>query len=209
MGKERYGDSPPHPVRGRRTLGLAREKRGAARFLSSVCRQQPLWVFMAMAVLMVGCRNFMEDPYFKVEESGLNWVFIRHYNLRATPVQRVSVRLDGSGIATVRDGASLLVTNPFATNHGDPNWNDCRENRITIPRDDVRSLFQMLVDAGLFEKRDRGGGVSTNEAIFVSANIQGKTCGSEDDILLCDPELAENLKSIVQMFYQPRPNPRR
>ncbi|MDD4102988.1 MAG: hypothetical protein PHU80_10225, partial [Kiritimatiellae bacterium] len=133
-------------------------------------------IAIAAATVICGCVSFFDNPFFKVKESGLNWVFIRHYNLRATPVQRVSVRLDGNGMVTVRDGTSILVTNPFAASHNDSNWNDFREQRITIPLDDVMPLFQMLVDAGLFKERRKGDSANTNEAIFVSANIQGKTC---------------------------------
>ena len=45
---------------------------------------------------------------------------IRHYNYRVKPIQR-GRPLDGTGIVTVREGGSLLVTNPFASNHNDPN----------------------------------------------------------------------------------------
>jgi len=160
--------------------------------------------FAATAILC-GCVNFFDNPFFTVKESGLNWVFIRHYNFRTTPIQRVSVRVDGNGLVTVREGTSALVTNPFAASHTDPNWNDLREQRITIPREDVVPLYQMLVDAGLFKERRKGESSSTNEAIFVSANIQCKTCGSEDDVYGSDPDLAEHLKNVVLMFYQPQP----
>jgi hypothetical protein len=159
-----------------------------------------------MAVTVIcGCVSFFDNPFFTVKESGLNWVFIRNYNFRTTPMHRVSVRVDGNGLVTVREGTSILVTNPFAAGHTDETWNDLREKRITIPRDEVIPLFQMLVDAGLFKERRRGDSTNTNEAIFVSANIQGKTCGSEDDIYGSDPELAEHLKNVIMMFYRPQP----
>lgn len=163
---------------------------------------------LASATVICGCVSFFDNPFFTVKESGLNWVFIRNYNLRASPIHRVSVRVDGNGLVTVRDGTSVLVTNPFAASHTDASWNDLREQRITIPREDVMPLFQMLVDAGLFKERRKGDSANTNEAIFVSANIQGKTCGSEDDIYGSDPELAEHLKNVVMMFYRPQPRKR-
>lgn len=170
-------------------------------------RALPLF-FLAILTLC-GCVNFFENPYFAVKESGLNWISIRHYNYRTTPVQRVSLRLDGNGNVTVREGSSMLVTNPFAANHDDPNWNDVNETRITLPRENMTRLFQSLVDQGLFVERRKGDSVNTNEAIFVSANIQNKTCGSSDDVYGSDPELAEHLKNVVLMFYHPQPKRRR
>jgi hypothetical protein len=161
------------------------------------------------ALACYGCVNLVDNPHFAVKESGLNWVSIRHYNYRAQPIQRVDMRLDGSGIVTMREGASLLVTNPFAANNVDPNWNDIVESRITIPREEMTRIFQMLVDQGLFEERRKGDSINTNEAIFVSANIQSKTCGSEHDVFGSDPDLAEHLKNMVLMFYHPQPKRRR
>ena len=170
-------------------------------------------IFPGLSVLaflaFCGCANFIDNPYFEVKESGLNWVSIRHYNYRSTPMQRVSVRLDGNGIVTVREGRSMLVTNPFAAGHTDPTWNDAAETRITIPREDMNRLFQRLIDEGLFVERRKGDSTNTNEAIFVSANIQNKTCGSEDDLYGSSPELAEHLKNVVLMFHHPQPRRRR
>ncbi len=164
-------------------------------------------LLLGVAVIC-GCQGIM-NPFFKVKDSGLNWISIRHYNYRTTPVQRVNVRIDGNGIVTVRDGTSKLVSNPFAKKTEDSSWNDWSETRITIPHEEVVPLFQMLVDQGLFKDRRKGDSVNTNEAIFVSANIECKTCGSEDDIFGSDPELAESLKNVVLMFYHPQPKRRR
>lgn len=167
-------------------------------------------LFLA-TVVFCGCEHFIFSPYFTVEESGLNWVSIRHYNYKATPMQRVSVRIDGNGIVTVREGSSILVTNPFASSSQDANWGDIRETRLTLTREEIVPLFQMLVDKGLFKERiknDKLVGV-TNEAIFVSSNIGGKACGSDDDVFAIDPDLAEHLKMVMLMFYHPQPKHRR
>ncbi len=158
-----------------------------------------------VSAIFCGCESLINNPFFTVKESGLNWISIRHYNFRTIPVQRVNVRIDGNGIVTVREGSSMLVTNPFAKKSDDLTWNDIRESRIALSREEVVPLFQMLVDRGLFKDRKKGDSVNTNEAIFVSANIESKTCGTEDDIWSCDPELAEHLKSVVLMFYHPQP----
>jgi len=166
----------------------------------------PIFILLLVGVVcwLAGCALFIDNPYFDVKESGLNWVVIRHYNMRLKPIHRVSIRVDGSGLVTVREGTSLLVTNPFAASHQDPNWNDCRESRVTLPPDEVQPIFQMLVDAGLFEERGKGKSSNTNEAIFVTANIQNKTTGSEHDVFGSDPDFAEQLKNVVMMFYRPQ-----
>jgi hypothetical protein len=172
-------------------------------------RTVPHIIILLSASLFCGCQSFLDNPFFTVKDSGLNWVSIRHYNYKTVPIQRVSVRLDGNGMVTVREGASMLVNNPFAASSDSQNWNDIRETRITLPREEMAPLFQMLVDRGLFKERFKSDSVSSNEAIFVSANIQCKTCGSEDDIYGSDPELAEHLKNVVMMFYHPQPKNRR
>ena len=164
---------------------------------------------LLLTATLCGCLSYFENPFFQVKESGLNWVSIRQYNYRTEPVQRVSVRIDGNGIVTVREGSSMLVTDPFAKDHTSPNWHDVIESRVTIQRDEVTRLFQALVDEGLFKERRKGDSVNTNEAIFVSSNIQGKTCSGPDDIFGSDPDLAEHLKNIVLMFHRPQPKKRR
>lgn len=166
-------------------------------------------IFLLSAAVFCGCQSFVFSPYFKVKESGLNWICIRHYSYTSKPIQRVSVRIDGQGMVTVREGTSLLVTNPFAADSTDPRWQDIRETRTTLSSKEIVPLFQMLVDRGLFKERVKGDTVSTNEAIFVTANIEGKTCGSEDDIFTIDTELAEHLKMVMLMFYHPQPKQRR
>ena len=161
--------------------------------------------------MFCGCETYLFSPYFTVKGSALNWVSIRHYNYKTTPIQRVNVRIDGSGMVTVREGSSLLVSNAFAAKSTDDAWSDIRETRITLTAEEIVPLFQMLVDKGLFKERIKGTGKSamTNEAIFVSANIDSKTCGSEDDIYALDPDLADHLKMVVMMFYHPQPKQRR
>ena len=164
---------------------------------------------LLFTVAFCGCSSFLENPYFKVEESGLNWVSIRHYNYRTTPIQRVNIRIDGNGFVSVTEGTSMLVTHPFAAKHTETTWNDSYESRITIQREEATLLFQALVDQGLFKERRKGDSVNTNEAVFVSANIKGKTCGNQDDVFGSDPDLAEHLKNVVLMFYRPQPRQRR
>jgi hypothetical protein len=163
-------------------------------------------------VLFAGCRwnSGMNEPYFKVEQSALNWVEIRHYETEGRK-QRVRLRIDGNGIVTVRDGTSALVSNSFAANTKNESWEDIRENRITISEEDTGLIFQSLVNAGIFEKPEKIPFISdvptlsTNETslVYVSANINNKTVGSSAPV--AKPELLEQLKLVVLTFYKPQP----
>jgi hypothetical protein len=145
----------------------------------------------------------MEDPFFTVKESGLNWVEIRHYTI-SSKTHRVRVRIDGSGIVTVREGTSPLVGNPFASDVNNERWEDIRERRLTIPREEAQFLFQTMVDNGLFVKQEKPDEeMLKKEAVYVSANVQCKTTSSSDPVT--DPELLDHLKLVVQMFYHPTP----
>ena len=162
---------------------------------------------IAALVLFTGCESYFENPYFAVEESGLNWLSIRYYNYRKKPIQKINLRIDGNGIITVKSGTSPLVSNPFAAQMNESGWSDIYQTQTVIPREDVVPIYQMLVDSGLFVERDRSKtSVITNEAIFVSANIQNKTTGfADDDIFATDPELGEHLRNIIMMYYRPKP----
>lgn len=157
-----------------------------------------------LAAALAGCQNTMENPFFGVKESGLNWVEIRQYTV-GTRTQRVRVRIDGSGIVTIREGTSPLVGNPYANDAANAQWADIRESRVTIPREEAALLMQTLVDRGLFVKQDKpkDDDKKQGEYLYASANIQCKTAGSRDPVT--DPDLIEHLKMIVMMFYHPTP----
>lgn len=165
---------------------------------------------LGVALLVTGCRYVHEDPNFEVNDSALNWIEIHYANYRRLPLRRVRLKIDGNGFVDLREGTSALVSNSFAANSADENWHDMRQQRLHIEPDVARNLFQRLVDAGLFEERWRmGSAVNTNEAIFVYANFNNHTTGSHDDVFTTDPDLAENLKNTVMMFYHPSPRRRR
>ncbi len=164
---------------------------------------KPLLLLGLAAALVSGCATFWENPYFTVKESGLNWVEIRQYAI-GTRTQRIRVRIDGNGIVTVREGTSPLVGNPFAADVNNSRWDDIRESRITIPREEAQLLFQTMVDRGLFVKQEKPDKEAPDkEAVYVSANVQCKTTSSSDPVT--DPELLDHLKMVVMMFYHPTP----
>lgn len=166
----------------------------------------------SLIVVFTGCiwHSGINEPYFKVESSNLNWVEIRQYETVGLK-RRIRLRIEGNGIVTVKDGTSALVGNSFAANNKSDSWEDIREKRITISEEDTNRIFQSLVDAGLFETYeaipfiDEKPKPSTNETsfVYVAANINNKTTGSADPI--GKPDLLEQLKVVILTFYQPQP----
>jgi len=166
---------------------------------------------VSLASLVSGCLYHFENPYFTVKESGLNWVVIRQLYVTGNR-QHINLRIDGNGMVVLKEGTSPLIINSFASNTQSEHWDDIRDHRFTLPPEDVNSIFQNLVNSGLFVKRTKSlfsGAASTNETsfVFVSANIQNKTAGSPDPIT--DPELLDALKMTVRQFYHPRPAQRK
>ncbi len=161
---------------------------------------------LIMGILLLGgCTAFVtENPYFTVKDSGLNWVEIRQYDMKGSN-RRVHVRIDGNGFVQVREGTSQQVSNAFAKQYDNAEWNDVRMSRVTISREDAQTIFQQLVDAGLFvkERPDQPKPDLSKQAVFVSANIQNKMTSSPEAV--ADPRLLEQLRLAVLMFYHPQP----
>jgi len=163
-------------------------------------------ILAAGVALLTGCSSFFENPYFTAKPSGLNWVEIGQYEVMGRR-HNIRLRMDGNGLVTVRDGTSSLVGNAFAHNVNSEQWADIRERRITLSEDEINMIFQRLINAGLFVKREKSlfsGSHATNETsfVYVAANIQNKTTGYPDPVT--DPDLLEELKTTVLLFYQPQ-----
>lgn len=162
-------------------------------------------IFIALTTLLIisGCMHPMENPYFTVKPSGLNWLEIRRYNV-SEQTRRVRVRIAGNGVVTVREGTSPLVGNPFAYDTSHASWADIRETNLNIPPDEALFLFQSLVDYGLFDRQEKPREEHfKSDLYYFSANIQNKTASSSDPVT--DPELIERMNMIVRMFYRPTP----
>ena len=158
-------------------------------------------------MFLAGCLHHWENPYFTVKPSGLNVVTIRQYYTtgRLTGLH-VNLRIAGDGMVVVREGASALVSNSFASDPKGGNWGDIRVHRFTIPEEDANRVFQVLVNNGLFVKHKFSPEkVDTNETamMYVSAKIQHKAIDVPQPVT--DPELLETLKTTVMMFHTPRP----
>ena len=162
--------------------------------------------FFAVAFLAAisGCAGLLDDPYaLNVSVNPLNWVEIHYYNARREPISRTSVRISGGGRVEVKSGTSRLVSDSFAKDFSDKNWDDVQSVQVDVDKNHVRDIFQMLVNAGLFDREKNGQGTdkpSPGRFIAVRAAMDGKMFSEPMNIFEKSPELAELLLSVVQEF---------
>lgn len=156
-------------------------------------------LILTALVLANGCFDpFYNEPYFKVEDSGLNWLEI--YNKQVTGKHLVRVRIDGSGIVNIREGTSPLVGDAFAKDNTNERWADIRDYQLTIPREEALNIFQGLVNNGLFLEQKKSEDSPDNDIIMAFGNIENHTIYST----IYEPGLYEHLKSLVLLFNRPR-----
>ncbi len=162
--------------------------------------------WLLVLALVGGCGLFWDDPYVHVTTSPLNWVEIHYYNATRDPIRRTTVRVTGSGVVETRNGTSRLVSDSFAKNFKSAEWGDVREHRYTVSPEHVQSVFQDIVNAGLFD-RDKVGTKtkypSAGRLLGVRAAIDNKTYSEQVNVFEEDPELAERLYNMVLEFNRP------
>ena len=160
------------------------------------------WMLLPL-LLLGGCGLFWDDPYVTVTTTPLNWCEIHYYNATRDPVQRVKVRINGAGFVESQSGTSRLVSDSFAKNYQDASWEDIEERRFTVDPEHVRTLFQSLVNQGLFDKDKMFASTrypSPGRFIAVRAAMDNKTFSEPNNLFEDDPELAERLYNIVLEF---------
>ncbi len=149
--------------------------------------------------LLNGCFDpFYHNPYFAVEDSGLNWLEI--YSKQASGKKLTRVRIDGSGIVKTTTGTSPLVGDAFARDNTHEQWEDVRDDQITIPREEALKILQGLVNNGLFLEQKKTDESPEDDIIMAFGNIQNHTVYAT----IYDAELHEHLKSLVLLFNRPR-----
>lgn len=158
---------------------------------------------VAATAWLSGCGPFWVDPYITVKESQLNWVKITYYRYDREPVRRTSVYLNGAGYVEVRKGVSELVSNDFAKNNTDANWEKIKTQRFDVDPKHINDIFQNLVNYGVLdaEKHFRGSKKKDfKKFIGVKANISNYSYAEPDNIFETDPDLAEQLMDVVGEF---------
>ena len=167
----------------------------------------PLVAFLILAVLnFSGCGLFWDDPYVAVTTTPLNWCEIHYYNATREPVRRVSVRVTGAGFVDVKSGTSRRVSDSFAKSMDDETWNDYRVRQYNVDPEQVREVFQTLVNAGLFDRDKMFTSTkypSQGRFLAVRAAIDNKTYSEVKNLFEEDPELAERLYNVVLEFNRP------
>lgn len=156
-------------------------------------------ISITVLTLISGCFDpFYNNPYFAVEDSALNWLEI--YNKQASSKKLTRVRIDGSGIVKIKTGTSPLVGDAFAKDSTNAQWEDIRNDQITIPRDESVRIFQGLVNNGLFLEQKKNDDSPEDDIIMAFGNIGNHTVYST----IYDADLHEHLKSLILLFNRPR-----
>jgi len=121
-------------------------------------------MLFAVAVLLLGgCASMsrkweeMHRVRFKVDLSALDYVqFNRRLVKKGQKPVDVNIELDGSGLLQCRVGRSVRVQNDFWQSPEGGSWQDLRSDRVALSREETSSIYQRLVDAGVFDKvRDK------------------------------------------------------
>ena len=156
-------------------------------------------IILTTLTLINGCVDpFYQNPYFQVEESGLNWLEI--YNKEVSSKKLVRVRIDGGGVVNIREGTSPLVGDAFAKDIKNKRWEDIRNHQLTIPSDEANRIYQGLINNGLFTEQKKNDDSPENDIIMAFGNIDNHTVYST----IYDADLHEHLKSLVLLFNRPR-----
>lgn len=165
-------------------------------------------LFLALALAaLAGCGLIWDDPYVTVTTSSLNWIEIHYYNANHDPIRRESVRVNGTGLVETKAGTSRRVSDSFAKNFSDANWNDFATQQYTVDPDHVREVLQDLVNAGLLDRDKilrKTRQPSKGRFIAVRAAIDNKTYSEPVNMFEEDPELAEQLYNFVREFRRTR-----
>ena len=163
-----------------------------------------LLILATVFIFTTGCFDpFYHNPYFRVDESSLNWLEIYYKHISSKKLVRV--RIDGGGVIKIREGTSPLVGNEFANDNRNEKWEDIRDYQLTISKEEANRIFQELINNGLFLEQKKSGDSPEKNAIMAFGNIQNHTIYST----IYDPDLYEHLNALVLMFYHPRPRRRK
>ncbi len=92
------------------------------------------------------------------EPSGLDYVefiYVPVKNDARFPAP-VRIYMSAGGTVTVKHGKSPLVLDEMSTAYDDADWNDIREERISVSRDEFAEIVQSFINEGLVPNDWRG-----------------------------------------------------
>ena len=163
----------------------------------------PLMRFVLAGLLAAcGCTTTDDHTRHIVADSGLNWVEIAYLPGRGQPPIQIS--LLGVGHMRIKRGASPLVTDSFSINVASADWNDITADQINVPREEMRAVFQALVDRGVLAPPDkdflaaagRGGPIAKIRGLLDSEAVNRQAV---------EPELLAYIRDLVKSFDQASP----
>ncbi len=166
----------------------------------------PLWLnrIVTAALLALACASGCalfdrrERPPPQISDSQLNWLEITY---RPGDTRRPPCRISmiGVGSLSVRTGASPLVADDFAHDPAHPNWNDIDAQRISLTPEDVRQIFQSLVNNGLLDapRKDRTTASANGTAAVV---FVGRLDREHVRRVASEPELVSRVERLLDLL---------
>lgn len=159
----------------------------------------------ALVVLMVsgGCTLFRAKgpERFRVEGSSLDSLDIRYNPDPENSRFQIPARLTifGSGQIRLRSGLSPQVMDSFASDPTHPHWNHYYEDNAGFRPEEIRDLFQRLVDAGMVYSNITG--PKRQEALELpNLQMAGKINGHKIVRFTDDPEIVGIVENLLNWF---------
>lgn len=152
---------------------------------------------MALSVGGAGCASLSTPAHHVVGDSQLNWLEINYLPAVGQPASQIS--LLGAGHIRIKRGNSPLVTDEFSQNVASPAWSNVDCDQANVPPEEMRRVFQALVDRGLLGE--------VNKEFMASAARGGpsaRVCGQLDKErvvrFVVEPELLDIVRSLATYF---------
>ncbi len=135
-------------------------------------RFAPLLLLCLTLLGLTGCAS-LSRVRFTVEPSSLDYVQFRCTRPAANSATPVVVRLElaGSGYLEYRSGRSTRVGDNFWQEPNSPTWEDFRADHIVIPQQEAVAIYQRLVDAGVFDLKQKKDDSPGDVTLAVLASI--------------------------------------
>lgn len=123
--------------------------------------------FAAVAVAAAACSGCLspvdssgrlKHKDYTYEPSGLDYVefiYAPAKNDARFPAP-VRIYMSAGGTITVKHGKSPLVLDEMSTAYDDPDWNNIREERIAVSREEFAEIVQAFINEGLVPNDWRG-----------------------------------------------------
>lgn len=105
-------------------------------------------------LIATGCAS-LSEVRFTAKPSSLDYAQFRISRLSPVDGKPETIRLDlsGSGFLEVTTGASERVRDGFWKQSDDPDWQDIRQDHTFLTEEETAAIFQRIVNAGLFDRR--------------------------------------------------------